>query len=127
MTKEEYTFAEYEKYYEWIIERVKNIMENSDEHEEQYAFSKIYHTLNDIHSGYKILQKKYEDDLMKELNKTEYTVDDFKEYYNAPAKYIRYMRRKYADDKCLVHFCDMVLDDLESVDSIRHLLKGKIR
>lgn len=125
MTKKEYTFAEYEQYYKWVIERVKNIMENSDELEEQYEFSKIYHTLNDIHSGFKILQKKYEEDLMKELNKTEYTVDDFKEYYKAPAKYIRIMRSMYADDKDLVHFCDMVLDDLECVDSISQVLKGK--
>ncbi len=127
MKDEEYTLEEYEEYYEWILDCVKNIMENSDELEEQYAFSKIYHKLNDIDIGVKVIKelKELNELNKKELNKKEYTIDDFKEYYKAPTKFVRNIRSKYADDKDLVYFCDMVLDDLESVDSISHLLKGK--
>lgn len=127
MEDEEYTLEEYEEYSKWIIDIVENIMENSDEHEEQYAFSKIYHKLNDIDIGVKVIKELKELKALnkQELNKKEYTIDDFKEYYKAPTKFVRNIRSKYADDKDLVYFCDMVLDDLDCVDSISHLLKGK--
>ena len=118
MEDEEYTLAEYEEYYKWISEYVNNIMENSDDIEEQYAFSKIYHKLEDIHICIKILKKDY-----NEINKKEYSIDDFKEYYKAPTEFVRNIRSKYADDKDLVHFCDMVLDDLEYVDDIYFYIK----
>lgn len=122
MEDEEYTLEEYEEYSKWIIEYVENIMENSDELEEQYCYSQIYIKLRDINAGIKVIKELNK----KELNKKEYTIDDFKEYYKAPTKFVRNIRSKYADDKDLVYFCDMVLDDLECVDSISRLLKGKI-
>lgn len=127
MADEEYTLEEYEEYYKWVSEYVVNIMENSDEREEQYSFSEIYLKLLDIHAGIKVLKelKELKELNKKELNKKEYTVDDFKEYYKAPTKFIRNIRRKYADDKDLVYFCDMVLDDLECVDDIFCKLKGR--
>ena len=123
MEDEEYTLAEYEEYYKWISEYVNNIMENSDDIEEQYAFSKIYLKLLDIHAGIKVLKKEYEEAVKKERNKKEYSIDDFKEYYKAPTEFVRNIRSKYADDKDLVYFCDMVLSDLEYVDDIYFYIK----
>ena len=125
MEDEEYTLEEYEEYSKWIIDIVENIMENSDEHEEQYCYSQIYIKLRDINAGINVLKEKYEEAVKKEFNKKEYTIDDFKEYYKAPTKFVRNIRSKYADDKDLVYFCDMVLDDLECVDSISHLLRNR--